>query len=283
MNAPEHHHIPVLLAETLQALAPRPGGRYIDATLGGGGHTEAILEASSPDGRLLGLDADPRAIQRVAQRLAPFQSRITLVNSNFRHLTDIAQRHNFTAVDGILLDLGLSSFHLDEAEQGFSFRQEGPLDMRMNPGSGPSAADLVNTLDAEALADILYRYGEERRSRRIARAIIAHRPIHTTTQLADIVVAAIGRKPGGILAVITFHSLEDRIVKHYFRQESRDCICPPRQPVCTCGHRAQLKELRRKGFVPSPTETEQNPRSRSARLRAAQKLPPSSAMPAIKR
>ncbi len=310
MTAPEHQHIPVLLAETVAALSPVPGGRYIDATLGGGGHAQALLAASGPDGLLLGLDADPRAIDRVTKRLAAFESRITLVQSNFRHLARIAQEHGFEQVDGILLDLGVSSFHLDEAEQGFSFRQDGPLDMRMNPDSGPSAADLVNTLDAEELADILYRYGEERRSRRIARAIIAHRPINSTTQLADIIVGAIGRKPGarlhpatrtfqalriavndelgaleavlpqalqllkpnGVLAVITFHSLEDRIVKHYFHHESRDCICPPRSPVCTCGHRAQIKELRRKGIIPSPTEMIQNPRSRSARLRAARKL-----------
>ncbi len=304
-------HTPVLLTETLEILSPRPRGRYIDATLGGGGHAEAILEASAPTGRLLGLDADPRAIERVAQRLARFGERVTLVQANFRHMATIAQAHGFAQADGILFDLGVSSYHLDEAEQGFSFLKEGPLDMRLNPLSGPSAADIVNSVDEETLADILYQYGEERRSRRIARAIVAHRPITTTTQLADVVVGAIGRKPGarlhpatrtfqalriyvndelgaleaalpqaisllkpgGVLAVITFHSLEDRIVKHYFRQESRDCICPPHTPICTCGHKAQVELIHRKGLTPSPNEVARNPRSRSARLRAVRKLP----------
>ena len=310
MTSSQHFHIPVLLAETLQVLAPRPQGFYIDATLGGGGHAEAILEASAPAGRLLGLDADPRAIQRVSERLAGFASRITLVQSNFRHIAAVAREHGFQQVDGILFDLGVSSYHFEDATQGFSFSKEGPLDMRMDPTSGPSAADIVNTLDADDLADILYRYGEERRSRRIARAIVANRPVTTTTQLADIVVRAVGRKPGtrlhpatrtfqalriyvndelgaleealpqavdllkpgGVLAVITFHSLEDRIVKHYFRQESRDCICPPHTPICTCGHQAQIKEIHRKGLTPSPDEIARNPRSRSARLRAVRKL-----------
>ena len=310
MTSPKHRHIPVLLAETLQVLEPRSGGRYIDATLGGGGHAEAILEASSPEGRLLGLDADPRAIERVQHRLHRFGQQVILAQANFRRIAEVARHHDFAQVDGILFDLGVSSYQFDQADQGFSFSKEGPLDMRMDPTSGPSAADIVNTLDEEDLADILYHYGEERRSRRIARAIVAHRPITTTTQLADVVVGAIGRKPGtrlhpatrtfqalriyvndeldaleealpqalsllkpgGVLAVITFHSLEDRIVKHYFRQESRDCICPPHTPICTCGHKAQIKEIRRKGWTPSPDEIAENPRSRSARLRAARKL-----------
>ncbi len=303
-------HIPVLLDEALQLLAPHSGGRYIDATLGGGGHAEAILEASAPEGRLLGLDADPRAIERVQRRLARFGSRIILARANFRRIAAVARARGFAQADGVLFDLGVSSYHLDEAEQGFSFSKEGPLDMRLNPDAGPSAADIVNTLDADDLADILYRYGEERRSRRIARAIVSNRPIHTTTQLAETVVKAVGRKPGarlhpatrtfqalriyvndelgaleaalpqalsllkpgGVLAVITFHSLEDRIVKHYFRQESRDCICPPHAPICTCGHKAQIDILHRKGLTPSPDEIARNPRSRSARLRAVRKL-----------
>ncbi len=303
-------HIPVLLDEALQLLAPHSGGRYIDATLGGGGHAEAILEASAPEGRLLGLDADPRAIERVQRRLARFGHRVTLARANFRHIAAIARTRDFPQVDGVLFDLGVSSYHLDEAEQGFSFSKEGPLDMRLNPDAGPSAADIVNTLDANDLADILYRYGEERRSRRIARAIVSNRPIHTTTQLAETIVKAVGRKPGvrlhpatrtfqalriyvndelgalevalpqalsllkpgGVLAVITFHSLEDRIVKHYFRQESRDCICPPHAPICTCGHQAQVEILYRKGLTPSPDEIARNLRSRSARLRAVRKL-----------
>ena len=303
-------HIPVLLEETLNALAPHPHGRYIDATLGGGGHAEAILEAATPGGKLLGLDADPRAIARVKQRLARFGDRVVFAQANFKDIARIAVENDFSQVDGILFDLGVSSYHLDEADQGFSFHKAGPLDMRMDPSSGPSAADIVNTMEADELANILYRYGEERRSRRIARAIVANRPITTTTQLAEIVVKAIGRrpgsrlhpatrtfqalriyvndelnaletalpqalsllKPGGVLAVITFHSLEDRIVKHYFRQESRDCICPPHTPICTCGHKAQIVELHRKGLTPSPDEINRNPRSRSARLRAVRKL-----------
>jgi 16S rRNA (cytosine1402-N4)-methyltransferase len=310
VTSPQHSHIPVLLEEALQTLAPRSGGRYIDATLGGGGHAEAILEASAPEGRLLGLDADPRAIARVQQRLARFGPRAILVQANFRNIAAVARAQHFQPVDGILFDLGVSSYQFDEAGQGFSFSQEGPLDMRMDPEAGPSAADLVNTLEADDLADILYRYGEERRSRRIARAIVANRPIATTTQLAEVVLKAIGRrpgarlhpatrtfqalriavndelgaleaalpqaldllKPGGVLAVISFHSLEDRIVKHYFRQESRDCICPPHTPVCTCGHKARIKEIHRKGLTPSPDEIVRNQRSRSARLRAARKL-----------
>ena len=310
MTSPQHSHIPVLLEEALQTLAPRSGGRYIDATLGGGGHAEAILEASAPEGWLLGLDADPRAIARVQQRLARFGPRAILAQANFRNIAAVARAQHFQPVDGILFDLGVSSYQFDEAGQGFSFSQEGPLDMRMDPEVGPSAADLVNTLEADDLADILYRYGEERRSRRIARAIVANRPIATTTQLAEVVLKAIGRrpgarlhpatrtfqalriavndelgaleaalpqaldllKPGGVLAVISFHSLEDRIVKHYFRQESRDCICPPHTPVCTCGHKARIKEIHRKGLTPSPDEIVRNQRSRSARLRAARKL-----------
>jgi 16S rRNA (cytosine1402-N4)-methyltransferase len=304
-------HIPVLLAETLATLAPRSGGRYIDATLGGGGHAEAILATAAPAGELLGLDADPRAIERVKQRLASFGQRATLVQTNFRRIASVAREQDFGQVDGVLFDLGVSSYHLDEAEQGFSFMKEGPLDMRLDPASGPSAADVVNSLDETELADILYQYGEERRSRRIARAIVASRPITTTTQLAEVVVRAIGRrpgtrlhpatrtfqalriyvndemgaleaalpqaisllKPGGVLVVITFHSLEDRIVKHYFRQESRDCICPPHTPICTCGHKAQVQRIHRKGLTPSPNEIARNPRSRSARLRAVRKLP----------
>jgi 16S rRNA (cytosine1402-N4)-methyltransferase len=304
-------HTPVLLKETLELLAPRPGGRYIDATLGGGGHAEAILEASHPDGRLLGLDADPRANARVRERLAPYGDRVTLVHANFWELANVARAHGFDQVDGILFDLGVSSYHFDEAEAGFSFRLEGPLDMRLDPTQGLTAADIVNTLDEEALADILYRYGDERRSRRIARAIVANRPIHTTTDLAEIIVQAVGRrpgarlhpatrtfqalriyvndelgaleaalpqalsllKPGGVLVVITFHSLEDRLVKHFLRQESRDCICPPQTPICVCGHQAQIDLIHRKGLTPSPDEIARNPRSRSARLRVARKRP----------
>ncbi|NOX62508.1 MAG: 16S rRNA (cytosine(1402)-N(4))-methyltransferase RsmH [Chloroflexi bacterium] len=302
-------HVPVLYQEVLEILQPRSGGRYIDATLGGAGHAEGVLEASSPDGRLLGLDADPRAIERAKRRLARFGDRVTLVQANFRHLSETAKAHRFEQVDGVLFDLGVSSHQLDDAVHGFSFLREGPLDMRLNPASGPSAAEIVNSLDERALADIIHRFGEERRSRRIARAIVAARPIHTTTELAQIIERAVGGrrgarlhpatrtfqalriyvndelaalqealpqaldllKPGGLLVVIAFHSLEDRIVKQFMRRESRDCICPPNSPICQCNHRAQIEELFRKGLTPTPEEIVQNPRSRSARLRAARK------------
>ncbi|MDW8268187.1 MAG: 16S rRNA (cytosine(1402)-N(4))-methyltransferase RsmH [Anaerolineae bacterium] len=308
------HHTPVLLAEVLTTLAPQPGGRFIDATVGGGGHALALLEATAPDGRLLGLDADPRAIVRTRERLAAFGERVTLVPANFRELETVARRHGFVGVDGILFDLGVSSFQLDDPTHGFSFQVEGPLDLRFDPTRGPSAADVVNTLSEAELADLLYRLGEEPQARRIARHLVAHRPITTTTQLAGLVVEAVGGRrgarhhpatrtfqalriyvndelaaleaalpqavallrPGGILAVITFHSLEDRIVKQFLRRESRDCLCPPRTPVCRCGHRATLVEVHRGGLTPSAAEIARNPRSRSARLRAARRLPLSS-------
>jgi 16S rRNA (cytosine1402-N4)-methyltransferase len=303
-------HIPVLFQEALATLDPQPGGKYIDATLGGGGHAEGILTASSPNGILLGLDANPDALERTRERLARFGERVTFVHSNFRTLKKVATRHGFTGVDGILFDLGLSSHQLDDPDQGFSFQAEGPLDMRLDFTQGETAAEVINRLDAQELADILYRYGEERRSRRIARAIIAARPIHTTARLAEIISQAAGGRrgarkhpatrsfqalrifvndelgalesalpqaldllrPGGVLAVISFHSLEDRIVKRYFRHESKDCVCPPDLPICQCDHKARITELQRKGVIPTAEEVANNPRSRSARLRAARKL-----------
>lgn len=303
-------HTPVLYQEVLESLQPRPHGRYIDATLGGGGHAEGLLEASAPDGRLLGLDADPRAIERTRQRLTSYVDRVVLVQRNFRHLAEVAQQNDFREVDGILLDLGVSSFQLDDPEQGFSFLRDGPLDMRLDPTTGWSAADVVNQLGTQELADIIYRYGEDRHARRIARAIGANRPFTTTSQLAEVVSRAVGSgrearlhpatrtfqalriyvndelsslqealpqalsllRRGGVMAIITFHSLEDRIVKQFMRRESSDCICPPQIPVCQCGHTAVLTELYRRGLTPSPIERAQNPRSRSARLRASAKL-----------
>ncbi len=303
-------HIPVLYQETLETLNPQTGGRYIDATLGGGGHSEGILNASSPNGLLLGLDASLDAIRRSQERLARFGERLTLVHSNFRNLQEIATSHDFTQVDGILLDLGVSSHQLGDPTLGFSFQDDGPLDMRLDFTQGETAAEVISRLDIQELADILYRYGEERKSRRIARAIVAARPIHTTTQLAEVISRAVGGRrgarlhpatrsfqalriyvndelgalettlpqalnllrPGGVLAVISFHSLEDRIVKHYFRHESRDCICPPHFPICQCNHKAQITVLHRKGIPPAAEEITSNPRSRSARLRAVRKL-----------
>lgn len=304
----EPTHIPVLYQEVLRGLQVKPGGRYIDGTLGGGGHAVGILQKSSPTGRLLGIDADPEAITVSAERLAEYGPRVTLVNANFAQLAEIASQHGFRTADGILLDLGLSSLQLASGERGFSFQLEGPLDMRFNPHQGEPASELVNGLSTLDLADILHRYGEERRARRIAQAIVAARPVHTTRQLAEVVARAVGRRgkihpvtrtfqalriavndelsalshalpqavdllaPQGRLVVISYHSLEDRLVKRFYRQESQDCICPPEIPVCRCGHQPTLEILTRKPITPSELELGANPRCRSARLRIAARL-----------
>jgi 16S rRNA (cytosine1402-N4)-methyltransferase len=288
-----------------------PDGLFIDGTVGAGGHAAAILEAA-PQSRLLGFDRDLRSLDVARAALALYQDRVTLVHANFDTMGKIAAEHGFGVVDGILLDLGISSMHVDDPTRGFAFRAEGPLDMRFDPtGAGPSAADLVNTLEVEELADLIYEYGEERDSRRIARAIIAARPMHSTRELAEVLerahrgprdrihpatrtfqalriavndeLGAVERvlpqaiallRPGGRLAVISFHSLEDRIVKDYFRQEATDCICPPKQPICTCNHHATIKLINRKPVIADETEIAANPRSRSAKLRIAEKLTP---------
>jgi 16S rRNA (cytosine1402-N4)-methyltransferase len=301
-------HIPVLYQEVLKGLQIKPGGRYIDGTLGGGGHAMGILEESSPAGRLLGIDADPAAIATSAERLAEYGLRATLVRDSFAQLAEIASQYGFCPVDGILLDLGLSSLQLASGERGFSFQIDGPLDMRFNPHQGKPASELVNGLSAPELADILHRYGEERRVHRIAQAIVAARPIHTTHQLAKVLVKAVGRRgrihpatrtfqalriavndelsalsqalpqaagllaPRGRLMVISYHSLEDRLVKQFYRQESQDCICPPEVPICRCHHRATLEIVTRKPITPSKQELKANPRCRSARLRIATRL-----------
>ena len=284
----------------------------MDGTVGAGGHAWGILQASQPDGRLLGLDLDPQALELARQRLAEFGERVSLVQASYATLSEQISRTGWEGANGILLDLGLSSMQLDTAARGFSFAVDAPLDMRFSPQNPVSAADLVNKLPERDLANLIFRYGEERRSRQIARAIVQSRPINTTRQLAEIVLRASGperRKshlhpatrtfqalrievnqelenlqsvlpqsvsallPGGRLAVIAFHSLEDRIVKQYFQRESRDCICPPSQPVCTCGHQAVLKILTRSPIRPTEEEAALNPRARSAVLRIAEKLP----------
>ncbi len=304
-------HLPVLLEEVLEGLAVRPGGRYLDATVGGGGHAQAILQASAPDGRVLALDADPEAIQRVRERLADpmAQGRLILVQAFFDQMAQVADSHGFRPVHGVLMDLGVSSYQLDEPQRGFSFQADAPLDMRFDPGQGPSAADLVNRLSAEELAEILWRYGQERHSRRIARAIVAARPIHTTGQLAQIVERTVGRRGstrihpatrtfqalriavndelgrleralpqaldllavGGRLAVISFHSLEDRIVKHWMRAEARDRVQLPGHPWEET-RTPRLRILTKKPIRPTPAEIARNPRSRSARLRIAERI-----------
>ncbi|MFN2274752.1 MAG: 16S rRNA (cytosine(1402)-N(4))-methyltransferase RsmH [Anaerolineales bacterium] len=303
-------HTPVLYQNVLSALQLRPGERYIDGTVGAGGHARGILAGSSPDGMLLGLDRDPAALTIAAHTLAPFEGRYFLRRSSYAQMATRAEELGWEKVFGVLLDLGLSSMQLADPARGFSFLLEGPLDMRFDPETDMSAAELVNTLDETELVRILSEYGEEPRSRTVARAIIASRPIWTTGQLAEIasrnaartrrglhpatrtfqalriavnheletlqagLAAALGLlKPGGRVAVIAFHSLEDRIVKQFFNRERQDCICPPEQPVCTCGHKATLRLITRRPERPSETEIKQNPRARSARLRVAERLP----------
>ena len=313
-NRPDPHQ-PVLYHEIIHALQPGRGTLFIDGTLGAGGHAAGLLQASSPDGRLLGLDVDPQALSLARERLAVFGERASIVQASYTEMDQAAARLGWEAVDGILLDLGISSMQLDTPERGFSFQSDAPLDMRFDPRSPVTAATLVNTLPEADLADILYRYGEEPKSRQVARAIIKARPVETTGQLAQVVLRALPAggssrqsrlhpatrtfqalriavnreleaieevlpqavsllKVGGRLAVISFHSLEDRIIKQYLRRESQDCICPPRQPVCTCGHRATLIEITRRPVRPQEAEVERNPRARSARLRVAEKIEP---------
>jgi 16S rRNA (cytosine1402-N4)-methyltransferase len=270
----------------MEALQVHPGGRYIDATVGAGGHASGILERAAPGGRLLGLDADPAAVALARRRLAAYGERVVVLHRNFTALAAVAEEHGFAAVDGVLIDLGLSSMQLEDGGRGFSFRLDGPLDMRFDPTQGVTAAEIINNLTENELADLIYRYGEERRSRPIARAIVARRPLHTTAELAAIVQEVLPRR-GPIHPatrtfqalriatndeLISFHSLEDRIVKLFFRRESSDCICPPETPVCICGHRATLRIVTRKPIRPTAEEKAANPRARSAKLRAAQRL-----------
>ncbi|MFN2150751.1 MAG: 16S rRNA (cytosine(1402)-N(4))-methyltransferase RsmH [Anaerolineales bacterium] len=302
-------HTPVLYHEIIHALQPHSGGLYVDGTVGAGGHARGILEASRPDGKLLGLDLDPQALALAREQLAPFSERAILKQASYVTLQEQLDALGWQAIQGMVLDLGVSSMQLDMPERGFSFRSDAPLDMRFNPEAPTSAADLVNDLPEADLSDLIYRYGEERRSRQVARAIVAARPIRTTGRLAEVIAnATTSGKPGihpatrtfqalriavngeleaieqvlpqavdalasgSRLAVISFHSLEDRIVKQFFRRESQDCLCPPRQPVCTCGHQATITEITRKPIRPAETEALQNPRARSARLRVAEKL-----------
>ncbi|MCX7682255.1 MAG: 16S rRNA (cytosine(1402)-N(4))-methyltransferase RsmH [Anaerolineae bacterium] len=307
--SPGYVHEPVLFQEVLKGLLVQPGGRYIDATVGGGGHAAGILAVSSPQGRLLGLDRDPAAIEAARARLAPYAGRVVLVHASFERLAAVAGEHNFVPADGVLFDLGLSSLQLGDPARGFAFMSDGPLDMRYDPTQGGvTAAALVNQLSRDELAALLLRYGEEGRARRIAEAIVAARPLYTTTELARAIERAVGRRgrihpatrtfqalriavndelavleaalpqavellrPGGRLVVISFHSLEDRIVKQFLRRESQNCICPPEVPVCTCRHRATLRLVTRRPIVPTPAEVAANPRARSARMRVAERI-----------
>lgn len=323
----EHsQHVSVMLDEVLKFLQPISGGLYIDGTLGGGGHTAAILEQSAPDGRVLGIDTDEQALQRVRAQFPEFvdSGRLVLAHGNFADMASIATENGFTSVQGVLLDLGFSSDQMDDPQRGFSFGVDGPLDMRLDQSLATSAADLVNTASEQELADIFFKYGEERRSRQIARRIVREREqgaITRTAQLARIAAAGVPFKPGtihpatrvfqalriavnqelerletvlphildilevptnaiaedegqhgGRMAIIAFHSLEDRIVKEFMRREATDCICPPRIPVCICGHKARLHILTSKPLTPGIQEIERNPRARSAKLRVAEKI-----------
>ncbi|MPZ22404.1 MAG: 16S rRNA (cytosine(1402)-N(4))-methyltransferase RsmH [Dehalococcoidia bacterium] len=305
----ERRHASVMVDEVIAGLNVRPEGRYVDCTVGLGGHAEAILNAGSPGAELLGFDLDPAALHLAQERLAPFGRRALLVEGNFSAAAEVAREKGFVPVSGVLFDLGVSSLQLDDPGRGFSFRHEAPLDMRMSPSQELSAYDIVNHYGQDELADVIWRYGEERHSRRIARLIIASRPLRTTTELAHTVERAVGHAHGKLhpatrtfqalriavnreldvledalreacslldsgnrLAVISFHSLEDRIVKNFIRFESTDCVCPPTTPVCRCGHRASLRPVGRRPIFPSDEEVQTNPRSRSARLRVAERV-----------
>ncbi|MBI1792858.1 MAG: 16S rRNA (cytosine(1402)-N(4))-methyltransferase RsmH [Chloroflexi bacterium] len=305
MNAP---HKPVLYKEIIHALQPKSPGRYVDGTLGAGGHARGILEACAPDGSLLGLDVDTQALALARENLAPYGQRAHLAQASYDSLLDAMRELGWDAVDGIVLDLGLSSMQLDTPERGFSFTHDAPLDMRFNRDSELTAAQLVNTLPEADLTDLLFKYGEEPRARRIVRNIIKARPLTTTAQLAEIVkqaypehsrvhpatrtfqalriavndelatvenalpktVSALRR--GGRLAVISFHSLEDRIVKDFFRSESKDLVNPPYEQIYKVERRAMLKEINRKPIRPDQEEIKENPRARSAKLRVVEKL-----------
>ncbi|MBZ0318333.1 MAG: 16S rRNA (cytosine(1402)-N(4))-methyltransferase RsmH [Anaerolineae bacterium] len=313
MSLPHH---PIMVDAILAGLqvAERENAYFVDGTLGAGGHTHAML-STRPDNYVLGLDRDPDALKIAGEHLAEFGNRATLVYASYIEMQQAAAawlKLDAPKVDGILLDLGVSSMQFDRAERGFAFRLEGPLDMRFDPSSGTmTAAELVNSLSEKELADLFFQYGEENDSRRMARQIVASRPIHTTTELANLIanlyrshgprpkihpatrvfqalriavndelgaveavlpIAINLLKPGGRLAILTFHSLEDRIVKQYFRQESTDCLCPSHQPICTCNHQASIRHVNRKPIEATDAEIDLNPRARSAKLRIAERL-----------
>ena len=301
-------HCPVMLAESLQFLQVAAGGVYVDGTLGEGGHALGILQQSEPDGVVLGIDRDPRSVEASRQRLSHYGNRAILVHGNYADMQRIADRRGIAAANGVLLDLGFSSRQVDLPGYGFSFQRDEPLDMRYDP-VGATAADFLNTANETVLADVIFRYGEERRSRAIARAIVNGRPIATTGQLANLVARALGGRrgarhpatrtfqalrisanqelehlsaglasatellaPGGRLVVISYHSLEDRLVKGWLDREAATCVCPPELPICACEHQPRLRSVRRRITRPTDAEQSSNPRSRSARLRVAERI-----------
>ena len=309
----EFYHVSVLLDECIQALNIKPDGIYVDGTLGGAGHSSQIA-ARLTTGRLIGIDRDPKALKAASERLAPWADRVTLVHSNFSQLDEVLENLGIEGVDGILLDLGVSSPQLDEAERGFSYMADAPLDMRMNSEDSLTAHEVVNTWPREELRRILYEYGEERYAPQIAAAIDrrrAEKPIETTLELVDVIrsamppaalrekqhpakrsfqairiavndeLGAVGRvlevavpklNKKGRLAIITFHSLEDRLVKNGMAANAKGCTCPPNFPVCICGNKPKVKLISKKPIVSGPEELERNPRARSAKLRVCEKL-----------
>ena len=303
-------HKPVLYKEIIHALQPRRGGHYVDGTLGAGGHARGILEACTPDGLLLGLDVDPQAMTLARETLAPYEGRTHLVQASYTTITEQLRGLKWDFVDGILLDLGASSMQFDNAGRGFSFMQDGPLDMRFGSNAFQSAEDIVNTYDERDLADLIFRYGEDRDARRIAKSIVMNRPLRTTRELVAVIekasprrgdrthpatqtfqalriavneeltsvesvlpqaVAAL-RSPGGRLAVISFHSLEDRIVKDHFREQGREIVNPPYERIYEVERKAVLQLINKKPILPSDEEIRDNPRARSAKLRIVEKL-----------
>ena len=301
-------HKPVLYQEIIHSLQPKSPGRYVDGTIGAGGHARGILEACAPEGCLLGFDLDSQALALARETLAPYGKRVVLVQASYLSLLETMQRLGWDAVDGIVIDLGVSSMQLDTSERGFSFNNDASLDMRFNRDVGLTAAQLINSTSETDLANLLFQYGEEPRARKIARMIVQARPVTTTLQLAEIVkkaypghsrvhpatrtfqairiavndeltvleqalpIAIQTLRPGGRLAVISFHSLEDRIVKDFFRRESKDWINPPYEKIYEIERKATLKEMTRKPITPGTDEIELNPRARSAKLRVAEKL-----------
>ena len=312
----EYDHTPVLLNEVIKYLQPQPNQNFIDGTLGNGGHAEAILQKNGPEGKLLGIDQDPAAIKIAKKRLAPFGSRVIFAQENFKNINKIIYAYNFNCpINGILLDLGLSSTQLKEQSRGFSFQASGPLDMRMSSDGSLSAETIINKWNLRKLENIFKEYGEEKLARPIAQEILRTRkkqPVKTTEQLTEIIKKVYQRfyrkkskkhpatkvfqalriavndelvnlqeildgvvsllVPGGRLAVIGYHSLEDRIVKNYFKKESKDCLCPASVPACQCVHKASLKVITKKPVVPTAGEITDNSRARSAKLRVAERV-----------
>ena len=307
LEAVRVHHTPVMVREVIEGLQVQPGGRYIDCTVGEGGHAMSILEASAPGGQCLGLDLDSEALEVAQERLSAHQGSFRLLNASYSEIVRVASELDFRPVNGILFDLGLSSLQVEEARRGFSLKSSGPLDMRFDMGQRVTADDIVNGYSEDALAMIISHYGEEPRARRIARAIIRRRPIGDTLELASVVQGAVGRHGGrihpatrtfqalrmavneelknlelgigqalgllghqGRLVIISYHSLEDRLFKNLIRREAKECICPPETPQCICDHKATLRVVTKRVVTPSPQEVRENPRGRSAKMRVAE-------------